>query len=187
MVRYFEESLKLSIKAKIDQNAIHLDDYKELVAKAVRAEAKTRLQPSFYMRKMDIQILWGSWPTHTTAHKVQMQGGMNCGEDFKASKAPASTSIQDFNPSNKAKKNKKKKYRKDKRDSKKPKDAITSAIEVSKAEISSKRKKDVSEITYYNFKKKGHYAINFLKSWMSKNLYWFWRPPRWWLMLVKRL
>ena len=33
MVRYFEEGLKPSIKAEIDQNATHLDDYEELVVK----------------------------------------------------------------------------------------------------------------------------------------------------------
>ena len=49
MVRYCEKSLKPSIKAKIDQDASHLDDYKELVAKAVKAEAKVGLQPSFYV------------------------------------------------------------------------------------------------------------------------------------------
>ena len=43
MVRYLEKSLKPSIKAKIDQNATHVDDYEELVAKAVRAKAKTGL------------------------------------------------------------------------------------------------------------------------------------------------
>ena len=43
MVRYFEKSLKPSIKAKIDQDALHLDDYEELVVKAVRAEAKVGL------------------------------------------------------------------------------------------------------------------------------------------------
>ena len=49
MVRYFEEGLKPSIKAEIDQDATYLDDYKVLVAKAVRAEAQAGLQPSFYM------------------------------------------------------------------------------------------------------------------------------------------
>ena len=43
IVRYFEKGLKLSIKAEIDQDASHLDNYKELVAKAVRAEAKAGL------------------------------------------------------------------------------------------------------------------------------------------------
>ena len=39
IVRYFEKGLKLSIKAEIDQDATHLDNYGELVAKAMRAEA----------------------------------------------------------------------------------------------------------------------------------------------------
>ena len=43
MVRYFEEGLKPSIKAKIDQDATHLDNYEELVAKMVRAKAKVGL------------------------------------------------------------------------------------------------------------------------------------------------
>ena len=57
IVRYFEEGLKLSIKAEMDQNASHLNDYEELVAKAVRAKAKAGLQPSFYVRETDIQVL----------------------------------------------------------------------------------------------------------------------------------
>ena len=43
MVRYFEEGLEPSIKAKMDQDATHLDNYEELGAKAVRAEAKVGL------------------------------------------------------------------------------------------------------------------------------------------------
>ena len=57
MIRYFEEGLKPSIKAKMDQDPTHLDDYEELVLKAVRAEAKAGLQPSSYVRKTDLQIL----------------------------------------------------------------------------------------------------------------------------------
>ena len=60
IVRYFEEGLKPSIKAEIDQDVIHLDNYEELVAKAVRAEAKAGLRPSFYVRETDIQVLQGS-------------------------------------------------------------------------------------------------------------------------------
>ena len=54
MVRYFEKSLKPSIKAEIDQDAIHLDNYEELIVKAVRVEAKADLRPSFYVRETDI-------------------------------------------------------------------------------------------------------------------------------------
>ena len=53
MVRYFEEGLKSFIKTKIDQDATHLDNYEELVAKAVRTEAKAGLRPSSYIRETD--------------------------------------------------------------------------------------------------------------------------------------
>ena len=70
MVGYFEEGLKPSIKAEIDQDTSHLDDYKELVAKAVRAKTKTGLQPSSYVRETDQQAPRGDRPAHTTAHQV---------------------------------------------------------------------------------------------------------------------
>ena len=57
MVRYFEQGLKPSIKAEMDQDATHLDDYKKLVAKAVRAEAKMGLRPSSYIHETNIQVL----------------------------------------------------------------------------------------------------------------------------------
>ena len=60
IVRYFEEGLKPSIKAEMDQDATHLDNYEELVAKAVRAKAKAGLRPSFYIRETDIQVLRGN-------------------------------------------------------------------------------------------------------------------------------
>ena len=56
IVRYFEESLKPSIKAEMDQDATHLNNYKKLVAKAVGAKAKAGLQPSFYMQKTHQQV-----------------------------------------------------------------------------------------------------------------------------------
>ena len=37
----------------MDQNVIQLADYKELVAKAIRAKAKTGLWPDFYIQKTD--------------------------------------------------------------------------------------------------------------------------------------
>ena len=107
MVRYFEKDLKPSIKAEIDQDATHLDDYEELIAKALKAEAKASLQPSFYMRETDIQVLRESRPTHTTTHKVQTQGAMYHREDSKVFKTPAST--LESEPSDKARKDKKKK------------------------------------------------------------------------------
>ena len=168
MVRYFEEGLKPSIKAEIDQDATHLDDYEELVSKAVRAEAKAGLRPSSYVREADLQVLRGSRPTHTTAHKVQTQGAGkdHRGDDSKASKgsasAPAPASTQESEPSDKAKKDKKKNWR-GKRGSKEPKDSTTPASGVNAHEVGGggqrrKNKKDISGVTYYNCNKKGHFS-----------------------------
>ena len=57
MIRYFEEGLKPSIKAEIDQDDFQLIDYEKLIAKAVRAEAKTGLRPSSYMQETDLNCL----------------------------------------------------------------------------------------------------------------------------------
>ena len=131
MVRYFEEDLKPSIKAEIDQDNSQLINYEELVAKAVKDEAKAGLRPSSYMRETDLSYLRGNRPAHTTTHKVQMQGAVNHGDDSKASKGststPVSTSTQDSEPSNKAKKDKKKNWRGN-RDSREPKNSTTPAV-----------------------------------------------------------
>ena len=56
MVRYFEEGLKPLIKAKINQDTSHLDNYKELIAKTVRIEAKAGLQSSSYVQETNQQV-----------------------------------------------------------------------------------------------------------------------------------
>ena len=168
MVRYFEEGLKPSIKAEIDQDNFQLIDYEELVAKAVRAEAKASLRPSSYMRKTDLSCLRGNRPAHTITHKIQIQGAGkdHCRDDFKPSKGsastPASAFTQDSEFSDKARKDKKKKYYRGKRNSRELKDSTTPASGVNVAEVGGKgrrrNKKDVSEITCFNCNKKEHYS-----------------------------
>ena len=163
MVRYFEEGLKPSIKAEMDQDNSQLIDYEELVAKAVRAEAKAGLRPSSYVRETDLSCLRGNRPAHTTAHKVQTQGAGkdHRGDDSKTSKGSAptpATSTQDSEPS----KDKKKKYWPGKKDSKEPKNSTSPASGVNAAEVGGKgkrrKKMDVSQITCFNCNKKGHYS-----------------------------
>ena len=71
MVRYFDEGLKPSIKAEMDQDISHLVDYEELKVKRVRAKAKAGLQPNSYLQETDQQVPRGNRPAHITAHKVQ--------------------------------------------------------------------------------------------------------------------
>ena len=166
MVRYFEKSLKSSTKAEMYQDAIHLDDYEELIVKAIRVETKTRLWPSFYVQEIDQQVFWEIWLAYTIAHKVQTQKAMknHCGNKLKV-KAFIPISTLDFEPSNKARKNKKKKKHKDKWDS------INLATGVNKVEVNDYRKKKqgISEITYYNYNKKGYYIKKCSELWKLKN------------------
>ena len=157
----------------MDQDATHLDNHEELVAKVVRAEAKARLQPSSYVGETDIQVLWGNRPAHTTAHKVQTQGAGSCGDESRG-KSPASTPVSastNSEPSNKARKDKKKKQHRDKRDFKEFKD--TSASGVNTAEVKDKKrrrkKKNPKEVTYYNYNKLGHYVDQCPEPWKPKN------------------
>ena len=166
MVRYFEEDLKTSIKAEMDQDDSRLINYEELVAKVVRAKAKVGLHSSSYVLETDLSCFQGNRPAHTTVHKVQTQGAVNSGDDSKASKGSASTPItstQDSEPSDKGKKDKKKKNWQGKRDSREPKESTTPASGVNAAEVGGggqrrKNKKDISRVTCYNCNKKGHFS-----------------------------
>ena len=60
MGRYFEEGLQPSIKAEIDQDNTQLVNYKELIARTVRAEAKAGIQSSFYLQETDLSSLRGN-------------------------------------------------------------------------------------------------------------------------------
>ena len=51
IVKYFEKSLKPSIKVKMNQDAAYLDNYEELVVKVVKTKAKKGLQLSSYIQE----------------------------------------------------------------------------------------------------------------------------------------
>lgn len=56
----------------MEQKGRELDGWEELVKKAVNAEAKTDLLPTFLIRNMDQRALHGNCPIHTIA-KAQIQ------------------------------------------------------------------------------------------------------------------
>ena len=158
LVRYFEKGLKPFIKAKIDQDVSQQLNYGELVAKAIRARAKPGLQPSSYIRETDLNYLQENWPAHTTAHKVQTQKAMDCGNNFKASRTPVSTFNQDSKPFNKLMKDKKKKQHINRKDFR---DFAILDTRVNIAKIGNKkrkRKKNENKVTCFNCNKKRHYA-----------------------------
>ena len=79
----------------MDQDDFQLIDYEELIAKAVRTEAKAGLRPNFYMQETDLSCLWGNCPAHTSAHKVQTQRTVkdHRNDDSKAFKGSTFTPI----------------------------------------------------------------------------------------------
>lgn len=74
MIRFFREGLKPSIKAQMEQRGRELDSWKELVEKAIDAEAKAGRQPTSFVREIDQRCPWDNRPAHTTAAKAPTQG-----------------------------------------------------------------------------------------------------------------
>lgn len=62
------------------------------------------LQPSFYVRETDQNCPQKNQPANTSASKIWTQRVINGKKNFKASKAPVSTSNWDSEPSKKGKK-----------------------------------------------------------------------------------
>ena len=173
IVRYFEKGLKPSIRAEINQDASYLDNYKELVAKVVRAEEKAGLQPSSYIWETDQQVPWGNWPAHITTHKVLTQGVMknHCGDNSKA-RASISTStqkvttqrtndVESFEKTWKEKKKSRRNRRRNQEDS-------TPAIGVNTTDVLKRirdrpKKSDPANITCYRCNKKGYYTNKCIK------------------------
>ena len=73
MIYYFWESLKPSIKVKREQQDRESMDFKEMVQRAVNAEAKASLRSSTMVWESDIRCPQGYRPSHNTSSKVQTQ------------------------------------------------------------------------------------------------------------------
>ena len=74
MICYFRESLKLFINVEMEQQDRDSIDFKEIVQKAVNAEAKAGLKSSTMVRESDARCSRDHRPFHNTFSKVQTQG-----------------------------------------------------------------------------------------------------------------
>ncbi len=63
LIRYFRAGLRPSIWAQLDQRRRDLDSWEEVVEKTDDAEAKTNLQPPFYVRDVDVMCPKGHRPS----------------------------------------------------------------------------------------------------------------------------
>ena len=67
MIKYFWEGLHSLVRVKIEQRGRELDNFEELVKKAVDTEAKAALRPRSYARKTDPNCLRDSRPSAAKA------------------------------------------------------------------------------------------------------------------------
>ena len=103
----------------MDEQGRELDSWKELIAKATRAEAKAGLQPSPTIRDMDQRCHRRNRPVHTkSSYTRNEQSDKSQISPSKASQTPAPKAFQSLNNSSRSKNTTKaseKKNRKDKK------------------------------------------------------------------------
>ena len=63
MIQYFQEGLCPLLKVEMEQCGQELNSFKEVVKKAINAEAKAAFQPRSYARKTNQHCLRGSRPS----------------------------------------------------------------------------------------------------------------------------
>ena len=136
-------------------------DFKEMVQKTVIAEAKAGLRSSTIVWDLDARCPRGHHLSHNTFSKVQTQGSSykdspRSEEPKPKDPKPASSRDDMAEPAKKEdRKDKKKKLQNRRRKQNKQPPATDANIEVPKKK---KKKRDPSEVTYFNCDKKGHYA-----------------------------
>ena len=174
MIRYFREGFRSSIRAEMEQRGRKLDSFKELVEKAVNAEAKAALRPRFYAWETDQHCPRDSRPAHSTTAKAQGQGSSMKDPRVekprsKLQKPKSSTPQQQAEAFKKAHKEKKKKGQQYGRDCQ---EGFTPTTGVNAAQPGEPKKKnddknrdcsdrtarDLSQVKCYNCQKMGHYS-----------------------------
>lgn len=70
MLKYFWEGLRLSILAKLQNKNLELENFVQIVKKAIVVEAKANLRARATTHNMDQHCLQDFWSTHTTAAKA---------------------------------------------------------------------------------------------------------------------
>ena len=166
---FFWKGLKPLVKAKMEQRRWELDSWEQLIEKAIEAEAKAGLQPSFILRKMDQLCPRGNRPAHTTVAKSQASASSaqdprtepSTGKALVPDKPPPSSRAEHGEISDKkAQKKKKKKQRW--RDTEQAGKDSTPATDINASSIAAGRTsshcKDPSLMICYNCNKEGYYA-----------------------------
>ena len=91
MLRYFQEGLRLSILAELQNEDHELENFLQIVMKAVAAKAKANIRSRAITKDIDQHCLWGSQSANSTAAKNQGQSIKDPQEEKPKVRAPEST------------------------------------------------------------------------------------------------
>ena len=179
MIQYFREGLRLSMQVEMEQRGRELDSFKEIVKKAVDAEAKAAFRPRSYARNTNQHCLWGS---RLSEAKTSAQGQPMKDPRVKEpkpksqeQKASAFQRSDSAETSEQAWTEKRKSHNQERR----PQDT-TPATEVNTTNTlggpsnggeggGGRFQKDLAQAICYNCNKKGHFARKCLKPPKLKN------------------
>ena len=137
--------------------------------RVVNKEAKIGLRSSIMVRDSDARYPRGYRLSHNTSSKMQTQGSKDLSDPKETKpKDPKSAPSRDNAAKSLKKdnrKDKKKRFRSQKWKHTRKRKEQTPATNVNITNVSKqkKKKRDISEITYFNDNKKGHFASNCIK------------------------
>ena len=178
MLRYFQKGLRPSILAELQNEDHELENFLQIVKKAVAAEAKANLRSRTTTKDMDQHCPWGSRLANPIAAKNQGQSIKDSREEEPKAWALEST-FRSSNPESSAKAQREKKNRRKwEQQDRQGQEGSTPASGVNSAEPGKADKKknddrnrnclggaarDLSQVKCYNCNKKSHYANNCTK------------------------
>ena len=161
MLKYFREGLRPSIRVELKHRDLELESFEQLVKKVVEAEGKASLRPHSITRETDQHCPQGTRPANSTAAKSQgspmkdprVEEPKSRTQEATSSYRPESTETSD----RKTRKEKKKRHR---HDQARRGSVSTLVTGVNASNPSNGVRRELSQLTCYNCREKGHYARN---------------------------
>ena len=161
MLRYFREGLRPSIRVELEHRDLELESFEQLVKKVVEAEGKASLRPHSITRETDQHCPQGTRPANSTAAKSQgspmkdprVEEPKTRTQKANSSYCPESTETSD-------KKTRKEKKKRHCYDQARRGSVSTSDTGVSASSPFDGVRRELSQVTCYNCREKGHYVRN---------------------------
>ncbi len=150
LIRYFWEELRLSIWVQLDHRGQDLDSWEEVMEKAGDIEAKTNLQPSFYVRDINTRCPKGHRSSAKKDKENTYQEPQNEASKDKDKAKSHSSSASANQPLTQVPKKDKCGRRGG---------HLATRVNATKVAKKDKAPKDLSHIECYTCHQKGHYAI----------------------------